>query len=136
MEETKKDILNQGLADELNAAAEYIGFAASFGDIALKERFLQYASDELNHALKILRLMQNAKVEPEKIAITPIDGELIEELVQYIANEEAAVFYYDVLQKLHQDGEVTSLCQEIKNEEDRHLRNIRQIFLQAKERKG
>lgn len=136
MEETKKDILNRGLADELNAAAEYIGFAAKFGDLALKERFLQYAADELNHAIKILRLMSDAKVEPEKIAITPIDGELIEELVQYIAKEEAAVFYYDVLQKLHQDGEVSSLCQEIKNEEDRHLRNIRQIFLQAKERKG
>ena len=136
MEETKKDILNQGLADELNAAAEYIGFAAKFGDLALKERFLQYAADELNHAIKILRLMCNAKVEPEKIDITPTDGELIEELVQYIAKEEAAVFYYDVLQKLHQDGEVSSLCQEIKNEEDRHLRNIRQIFLQAKERKG
>lgn len=136
MEETKKDILNRGLADELNAASEYIHFAASFGDLALKERFLQYASDELTHAIKILRLMGNAKVEAERIDITPTDGELIEELVEYIAKEEAAVFYYDVLQKLHQDGEVASLCQEIKNEEDRHLRNIKQIFLQAKERKG
>jgi len=132
-EDVKKDILNRGLSDELNAASEYIRFAAAFGDLSLKRRFLQYAADELNHALKILQLMDNAHVKPETVEINLIDGELLEELVEYIAKEESAVFYYDVLEKLHKDNEIMQLCREIKNEEERHLRNIKAIFNQAKE---
>ena len=51
--ETKAEILNRGFADEMTAAVEYLKTAGRYGDDMLKQQFLQYAGDELNHAAKI-----------------------------------------------------------------------------------
>lgn len=131
--ETKAEILNRGLADELNAAGEYINCAAMYGDATLKKQFLQYADDELHHALKIMRLMEDHEIIPQNITLDSPNGEMAEKMIEYIANEEAAVFYYEVLQKLHPDKDIVELCREIKTEEELHLRNIKEIFKQAKE---
>lgn len=132
-EETKEEILNRGLADELTAAAEYINCAAMYGDTALKQQFLQYADDELHHALKIMRLMQDNEITPQNFTIPVPSGGLAERMVEYIANEEAAIFYYDILQKLYPTNDISQLCREIKQEEEVHLRNIKELFKQAKE---
>ena len=97
----------------------------------LKQQFLQYAGDELNHAAKILRLMQENDIKAETIDFSESDEGLREKMIEYIANEESAVFYYDILQKLHPDKEIVELCQRIKSEEELHLRNIKEIFKQT-----
>lgn len=129
--ETKAEILNRGFADEMTAAVEYLKIAGRYGDDMLKQQFLQYAGDELNHAAKILRLMQENDIKAETIDFSESDEGLREKMIEYIANEESAVFYYDILQKLHPDKEIVELCQGIKSEEELHLRNIKEIFKQT-----
>lgn len=131
--ETKAEILNRGFADEISAAIEYLACAAMYGDNALKRQFLQYANDELNHALKLLRLMNDADIRAEQISLGLSNEGFNEKMVEYIANEEAAVFYYDVLEKLHTDNTIIDLCRDIKTEEDLHLRNIKHLFKRAKD---
>ena len=90
--ETKAEILNRGFADEMTAAVEYLKTAGRYGDDMLKQQFLQYAGDELNHAAKILRLMQENDIKAETIDFSESDESLREKMIEYIANEESAVF--------------------------------------------
>ena len=78
--ETKAEILNRGFADEMTAAVEYLKTAGRYGDDMLKQQFLQYAGDELNHAAKILRLMQENDIKEETIDLSESDESYFKEL--------------------------------------------------------
>ena len=52
------EILMQGLQDEMNSAYNYIALAGRHGDAALKQAFLNYASEELKHAKKLMQMLQ------------------------------------------------------------------------------
>ena len=48
-------------------------------------------------------------------------------LIEYVAQEESAIFYYEVLEKLHDDEAVKMLCRQVQQEEQRHFKNITAI---------
>ena len=52
---------------------------------------------------------------------------LLEEGERRLAREESAIFYYEVLEKLHEDEAVKILCRQIQQEEQRHYKNITEI---------
>lgn len=127
------EVLQQGLQDEMNSAFQYIALAGKHGDAAVKRAFLQYAVEELQHAQKLLGLLEQRQLPVGEIplALEEMD-DLYLYLIEYMAREEAAVFYYEALERLMQQPELERLCREIQGEEQLHLRQIRELYQQVK----
>ncbi len=127
------EVLQQGLQDEMNSAFQYIALAGKHGDAAVKRAFLQYAVEELQHAQKLLGLLEQRQIPVGEIplALEEMD-DLYLYLIEYMAREEAAVFYYEALERLMQQPELERLCREIQGEEQLHLRQIRELYQQVK----
>ena len=128
------EIVQQGLQDEMHAAVQYIAVAGKYGDGAIKEAFLSYAADELKHAQKLMQLLQTlgADLEAMPMAVEEMD-DLYLYLIEYMAREESAVFYYEALGNLVQDAQLQRMCKEIQGEEQLHLNQIRALYQQVKE---
>ena len=126
IDEKLAETLLQGYNDEVTAATDYLNFAKNFGDISTKIAFLNYTIEEANHAVKLLQTIKEHRVPLQQGPLAATD--VIENLVEYIAHEESALFYYDVLKKLSPDEYVVSLCSDIEKEEARHLATIREIL--------
>lgn len=131
------EVLQQGLQDEMNSAFQYIALAGKHGDGTVKQDFLRYAAEELQHAQKLLQLLDQQQAEAGEISLVLEEQEdLYLYLIEYIAREESAVFYYEVLENLMQQPEVARLCREIRGEEQLHLQQIKQLYQQVKEGMG
>ena len=133
MEQEWKKTLQQGLEDEMNSAVQYTQLAGQYGDIAVKKAFLGYAMEELRHAQKILSMFEEQAEEPDKVNIALAEQEdLFLSLVEYLAKEEAAIFYYKVLQELEMCTETKEICRLIKEEEEEHLQKIGALYQRLK----
>jgi len=133
MEQEWKKTLQQGLEDEMNSAVQYTQLAGQYGDIAVKKAFLGYAMEELRHAQKILSMFEEQAEEPDKVSIALAEQEdLFLSLVEYLAKEEAAIFYYKVLQELEMRTETKEICRLIKEEEEEHLQKIGTLYQRLK----
>ncbi|MBR6755386.1 MAG: ferritin-like domain-containing protein [Peptococcaceae bacterium] len=133
MEQEWKKTLQQGLEDEMNSAVQYTQLAGQYGDIAVKKAFLGYAMEELRHAQKILSMFEEQAEEPDKVNIALAEQEdLFLSLVEYLAKEEAAIFYYKVLQELEMRTETKEICRLIKEEEEEHLQKIGALYQRLK----
>ena len=126
IDEKLAETLLQGYHDEVSAATDYLNFAKNFGDISTKIAFLNYTIEEVNHAVKLLQKIKEHQVPLQQSTLATED--VVGDLVEYIAHEESALFYYDILQKLSTDEYVVSLCSDIEKEEARHLATIREIL--------
>ena len=51
------ELLMQGVQDEMNSAYNYIALAGRYGGADLKQAFLNYASEELKHAQKLMKML-------------------------------------------------------------------------------
>ena len=101
------EILQQGLQDEMNSAFQYIALAGKHGDVAVKQAFLRYASEELQHAQELLGMLEQQQAEVREIPLTLENlDDLYLYLIEYMAHEESAIFYYEALEKLVQQSEV------------------------------
>lgn len=127
------EVLQQGLQDEMNSAFQYIALAGKHGDAAIKQDFLHYAADELKHAQKLMELLNQQQAEIGEVAVSLEEmDDLYLYLIEYMAKEESAVFYYEALGQLMQEPEVQRLCKEIQGEEQLHLREMKEIFQRVK----
>lgn len=125
--------LQQGLSDELSSAMHYTAMAGYHGNIAMKREFIGYAIDELLHAQKILELFEQLGEQPEKMEISMGDySDLFGCLVEYLAKEESATFYYQVLQELQEDEKIKLACLMIQREEEKHLQKMTAILNRIK----
>ena len=128
------EVLQQGLQDEMNSAYNYIALAGRYGDAALKAAFLRYASDELSHAQKLMAMLQQAGAPIEEVPIAQDDmDDLYLYLIEYMAREESATFYYEALEKLVQEPALQRMCREIRGEEQVHLYKMKELYQQVKE---
>ena len=128
------ELLMQGVQDEMNSAYNYIALAGRYGDAVLKQAFLNYASEELKHAKKLMKMLQDlgAVVDHVPVVMDEMD-DLYLYLIEYMAREESAVFYYEALSQLMPEPEVQQLCTEIRGEEQMHLNGMRALLKQVKE---
>lgn len=127
------ETLRQGLRDELSAAVNYTRLSAKIKNTALKKAFLNYAIDEMKHAQNLTALLEAMGASGDEILLAEnIDDDLYIHLVNYIACEEAAIFYYDILEKLFVNEEIKLTLKQIQTEEERHLTNISEIFNKLK----
>lgn len=130
------EVLQQGLQDEMNSAFQYIALAGKHGDNRVKQDFLQYAVDELQHAQKLLALLEQLEQPAGEIPLVLEEQEdLYLYLIEYMAKEESAVFYYEALEKLLPQPAVQRLCKEIQGEEQLHLTQIKAIYQRIREGK-
>lgn len=130
------EVLQQGLQDEMNSAFQYIALAGKHGSNAVKQDFLHYAMEELQHAQKLLALLDQLGNEVGEIPVgLEEQGDLYLYLIEYMAKEEAAVFYYEALEKLMPEQEIQRLCKEIQGEEQLHLREMKEIYQHIREGK-
>ena len=128
------EVLQQGLQDEMNSAYNYIALAGKYGNGAIKTDFLDYASDELNHASKLVRMLQQFDAEVEEIPVTADEmDDLYLYLIEYMAREESAVFYYEALEKLVQEPGLQRMCKEMQGEEQVHLHKMKELYQRVKE---
>ena len=128
------DTLYQGLTDEMNSAYQYIALAGKYGDGALKQAFLHYAQDELRHADRLMELLRSFGEEVEYIPVVQEDQEDVYlYLIEYMAKEESAVFYYDALEQLVAQPELQLLCRSMRGEEQMHLNQMRAMYQQMKQ---
>lgn len=128
------EVLQQGLQDEMNSAYNYIALAGKYGDAAIKNDFLSYASDELSHARKLMKLLQQFDAEVEEIPVAAEEmDDLYLYLIEYMAREESAVFYYEALEKLVQEPSLQRMCKEIQGEEQIHLHKMKELYQRVKE---
>ncbi len=129
------EILMQGVQDEMNSAHNYLALAGKYSDEAIQQDFINYAAEELNHARKLIRLLEDRGVVVGDIPVTSDEmDDLYLYLIEYMAREESAIFYYEALEKLVDEPEVQRLCKEIRGEEQLHLRQIRELYQCVKER--
>lgn len=128
------ETIKKGLADELSASYNYMILAAKAKDTALKKAFLNYAIEEMSHGQKLLGLLERLGKNADEIFLKPFhqEDDLVIQLVEYVAQEESAIFYYEILEKLYDNAEVRSSIQQIIQEEQRHLNNIEEIFQKIK----
>lgn len=128
IEEKLLTTIRQGLGDELSAAVSYAEIAAGQRQMGLKKAFLNYAMEEMGHAQKLLAMLEAMGEEAGNIALDLFEEtDLLAALIEYLAREESAIFYYEVLEKLHDDESVQMICRQIKQEEQRHYQNITEI---------
>lgn len=133
MQQEVRQMLQQGLSDELNSALQYTQLAGNFGNVPIKQAFINYAIDELQHAYRILGMFAEQYEEPEQIdLVLPENQDIFSILVEYLAKEEAATFYYQILQQLAPNSAAYEICQQMKDEEERHLQNIAMLYQQLK----
>ncbi len=129
-----EEILLQGVQDEMNAAHNYMRLSGKFSDEELQSAFINYAAEELNHAHKLLKLLPNGD---EVIGQVPIADDEMDDiylyLIEYMAREESAIFYYEALENLTDDEEIQRMCKEIRGEEQLHLRQIKELYQRVKE---
>ncbi len=129
-----EEILLQGIQDEMNAAHNYMTLAGKYGDEEMKDAFLKYAAEELNHAHKLLKLHPDGDALIAQVPITTDEmDDLFLYLIEYMAREESAIFYYEALEKLTDNEEIQRLCKEIRGEEQLHLRQMRELYQRVKE---
>lgn len=129
IEEKLLKTIRQGLADELSASINYSQIAAEQKDMGLKKAFLNYAMEEMGHAQKLLNMLEVMGESAGTLELALFqEPDLMIELIEYLAREESAIFYYEVLEKLHDDEAVKILCRQIKQEEQRHYKNITEIL--------
>ena len=84
--------------------------------------------EEMGHAQKLLSLLETLGEEAGKLELALFqEPDLLIDLIEYLAREESAIFYYEVLEKLHEDEAVKILCRQIQQEEQRHYKNITEI---------
>lgn len=133
MQQEVKQMLQQGLVDELSSALQYTQLAGNFGNVPIKQAFISYAMDELQHAYRILNMFAEQYEEPEQIDLTlPENQDVFSTLVEYLAKEEAATFYYQILQQLAPNSETYTICQQMQEEEERHLQTMSMLYQQLK----
>lgn len=128
------DTLYQGLQDEMNAAYQYIALAGKYGNGEIKQLFLCYAQEELRHAVKLLGMLSSFGEVIQPIPVVQEEqADLYLYLVEYMAKEEAAIFYYETLEQLLQEPELQALCSEIRNEEQMHFHQLQAIYQRMKQ---
>lgn len=133
MDEKIGETIAQGVKDELEAALNYTAIAGRCNSVKLKRAFLNYAMEEMAHAQKLLSLTEHLALEVEPVALALTEPEdLMITLIENIAKEESAIFYYEVLTRLHSDEAIQVLCRGIQQEEKRHLSNISEILAKIK----
>ena len=127
------EVLRQGVRDEMNAAFQYMGIAGLHGDGELKQAFLSYAADELHHAEKLLAELRQRRGKAEDFTLQVGEWEdLFAFLIEYMAHEESAIFYYDTLAVLTDQKELQKLCREIGDEERLHLQQMESLYQKLK----
>lgn len=128
------DTLYHGLQDEMNSAYQYIALAGQHGSGEIKQAFLRYAQDELRHADKLLGMLQDLQEPVQHIPVVQEEqDDLYLYLIEYMAKEESAIFYYEALENLVQKPELQLLCREIRGEEQMHLYQMRALYQRVKE---
>ena len=134
------DTLRRGLEDEMNSARKYVALAAKCEDLVLQTEFMSYAADELEHARKLMDFLGKLDAEAGPLDLREQkldeDPDFFAILVEYIAEEESAVFYYEALEKLATDEAMKRTAREIEEEEKLHYQKIKGIFNRLKERAG
>ena len=127
------EVLRQGVRDEMNAAFQYMGIAGLHGDGELKQAFLSYAADELHHAEKLLAELRQRRGKAEDFTLQVGEWEdLYAFLIEYMAHEESAIFYYDTWAVLTDQKELQKLCREIGDEERLHLQQMESLYQKLK----
>jgi len=128
------DTLYHGLQDEMNSAYQYIALAGRYGNADLKCAFLKYAQDELRHADKLMEMIRSLDAPMQHIPVVQEEqDDLYLYLIEYMAKEESAIFYYEALESLIQQPELQLLCREMRGEEQMHLHQIRALYQQIKQ---
>ena len=131
------EILYQGLQDEMNSAYQYIALAGKHGTNQIKQSFLRYAQEELRHADRLLEMIHNLGETVEHIPVVQEEqDDLYLYLIEYMAKEESAIFYYEALENLVQQPELQLLCREMRGEEQMHLHQMRAMYQQIKQSKN
>ena len=138
MKASINDIFSKGISDELYAARAFIHLACHLKDLQLQQKFLQYAQEELQHAEKLLALYSETSKEGlvvEEKALPKVDT-ILEFLVEYKAEEDAAVHYYETLETLFTDTETHAFFKTIAHEEATHLKTIDALLKAVLEKEG
>ena len=129
------DTLYQGITDEMNSAYQYIALAGRYGDGELKQAFLHYAQDELRHADRLMGMLRDMGEELQHLPVVQEDQEdLYLYLIEYMAKEESAVFYYEALEQLIAQPELQLLCRSMRGEEQMHLNQMRALYQMLKQK--
>lgn len=136
-EKTKQQLLDtlyQGLQDEMNAAYQYIALAGRYGNHEIKQDFLHYAGEELRHAEQLMGMIGELGEPVQHLPVVQEDQEdLYFYLIEYMAKEESAIFYYEALESLVQNPELAMVCRKIRGEEQLHLNQMRTLYQKLKQ---
>lgn len=124
------DVLRNGVADELNAAASFILLSKRVPSSELKMLFIEYAKEELSHAELLIKTATDLSstecfIIPDMSTLETDDNMTF--LVNYLAKEEAAVFYYETLARMTVDDSLKSVFLNIQKEEENHMHQLTKI---------
>lgn len=134
-----KDAIIKAISHEAHAAAKFISFAQLTDDPTLVRDFFAYAREELGHAISLMDYI----TERFGHVLLPMESEDIGDydnlhvaLIEYLAEEESAIFYYETLAQLSPNEEDKAFFRQIEEEENRHMAYLEAIISKDEEGKA
>lgn len=123
------DVLCKGIEDERYAMNAFIKLSGETTSPRLMKQFLMYAKEEMDHIITLINYCDvNFPERPLHIVDQPIPEaeDIIAFLIEYLATEESAIFFYDTLVPLVPREKDKQLFKEIGTQEKEHL-----VYLEA-----
>ena len=130
MEKSVADVLIRGIEDELYAAKAFLALTALTDRLDLQQRFIEYSQEESEHALHLLKIYEKISGSTNlQVPVRPLPEitDLYVFLTEYLADEESAIFYYDILIALKHEDMDHALLQKIRDEEKCHFKILTEL---------
>lgn len=125
------DTVIKALEGEYTAIASFFALSQASTNVAESYSFLGYAKQEMEHALLLLDYLNEHASDVElgsKLGFVPEITDKISFIIEYLAEEEAGIFYYETLTSLALHEEEKKLFQNIGHEEKEHMRFLQEIL--------
>lgn len=130
------DAIKKSINQECNAAKTFMALAEASDDPNLIASFLSYAQEELSHGVSLLRYLGKELAQdalPLELEYIPPVENLHVSLIEYLAEEEAAIFYYESLARLAPDRKSQDFFMAIRDEEHQHMEFLENLIQEKEE---
>lgn len=125
------DVLKRGIEDERYAMNAFIRLSSETDSPKLMNQFLKYAKEEMEHVITLVNYCENNFPENKLVIqdqMIPETADIISFLIEYLATEESAIFFYDTLVPLVPNEADKILFRKIGEQEKEHLGYLEAIL--------
>lgn len=128
-------LIKRAIEGEIYASEAFIQLAGKGEKIPhdIIYHLLTYAQQEIEHAKKLIQLAteQDIELKIDNISSPKIE-DILSFIIEYRAQEESGIFYYDTLLSYELDEETQKTIKEIRDEELNHFNFLNHLLEESK----